>query len=447
LLPLGLSGLDDLEWRIPNKSPYFTEYPPMPDTLFKVKRLSDLAAAGLLKGKRVLIRADLNVPQDEAGNITEDTRIRASMPAVQMCLDAGAAVMVTSHLGRPTEGQFKSEDSLAPVAHRMAELLNRKVPLVSNWVDGGFELNPGELVLLENCRLNVGEKKNSDELSKKIAALCDVYVNDAFGTAHRAEATTNGVAKFAPIACAGPLMAAELDALSRALASPKRPLVAIVAGSKVSSKLTILKALADKVDELIVGGGIANTFMLAKGLPIGKSLAEPDLVDEAREIMEIMEKRGAHVPIPEDVVVANELSPLARANRVAADQVAEDDMILDIGPKTAARLSTMLAHAGTIVWNGPLAYLRLISLAAAPRCWLQLLHIHQHSLLLVVVIPWQQLLSMEFRIKWITSLLAVVPFLNFWKEKPYQPLQYLLKERKTKYVESNKNHCHLRAGL
>ena len=276
------------------------------------------------------------------------------MPAVQMCLDAGAAVMVTSHLGRPTEGQFKLEDSLAPVAHRMAELLNRKVPLVSNWVDGEFELNPGELVLLENCRLNVGEKKNSDELSKKIAALCDVYVNDAFGTAHRAEATTNGVAKFAPIACAGPLMAAELDALSRALASPKRPLVAIVAGSKVSSKLTILKALADKVDELIVGGGIANTFMLAKGLPIGKSLAEPDLVDQAREIMEIMEKRGAHVPIPEDVVVANELSPLARANRVAADQVAEDDMILDIGPKTAARLSIMLAHAGTIVWNGPL---------------------------------------------------------------------------------------------
>jgi phosphoglycerate kinase len=330
---------DDLEWSILHKSfnlPIF-----MPESLFKVKRLSDLAAAGLLKGRRVLIRADLNVPQDDVGNITEDTRIRASMPAVQMCLDAGAAVMVTSHLGRPTEGEFKPEDSLAPVADRIATLLNRKVPLISNWVNGGFEVNPGELVLLENCRLNVGEKKNSDELAKKIAALCDVYVNDAFGTAHRAEATTNGVAKFAPIACAGPLMAAELDALSRALASPKRPLVAIVAGSKVSSKLTILKALADKVDELIVGGGIANTFMLAKGLPIGKSLAEPDLVDEARAIMEMMEKRGAHVPIPEDVVVANELSPLARANRVPA-------------PKTAARLSTMLAHAGTIVWNGPL---------------------------------------------------------------------------------------------
>ena len=326
----------------------------MSDTLFKVKRLHDLAQAGLLKGKRVLIRSDLNVPQDEAGNITEDTRIRASIPAIEICLQAGAAVMVTSHLGRPTEGKFKPEDSLAPIAHRIAEILNRKVPLISNWVDGGFDLQPGELVLLENCRVNVGEKKNSEALSKKIAALCDVYVNDAFGTAHRAEATTHGVARFAPIACAGPLMAAELDALSRALANPKRPLIAIVAGSKVSSKLTILKALAEKVDELIVGGGIANTFMLAKGLPIGKSLAEPDLVNEAREIMELMEKRGAHVPIPEDVVVANELSPLARANRVPSNEVAEDDMILDVGPKTAARLSTMLAHAGTIVWNGPL---------------------------------------------------------------------------------------------
>jgi phosphoglycerate kinase len=326
----------------------------MSDTLFKVKRLHDLAQAGLLKGKRVLIRSDLNVPQDEAGNITEDTRIRASIPAIEICLQAGAAVMVTSHLGRPTEGQFKPEDSLAPVAHRIAEILHRKVPLISNWVDGGFDLQPGDLVLLENCRVNVGEKKNSQALSKKIAALCDVYVNDAFGTAHRAEATTHGVARFAPIACAGPLMAAELDALSRALANPKRPLIAIVAGSKVSSKLTILKALAEKVDELIVGGGIANTFMLAKGLPIGKSLAEPDLVNEAREIMALMEKRGAHVPIPEDVVVANELSPLARANRVPSNEVAEDDMILDVGPKTAARLSTMLAHAGTIVWNGPL---------------------------------------------------------------------------------------------
>jgi len=326
----------------------------MSAALFNVMRLTELVATGQLQGKRVLIRADLNVPQDETGKITEDTRIKASMPAIQMCLTAGAAVMVTSHLGRPTEGQFKPEDSLAPVAHRIAELLNRKVALISDWVDGGFEVRPGEVVLLENCRLNVGEKKNSEVLAKKIAALCDVYVNDAFGTAHRAEATTYGVAQFAPIACAGPLMAAELDALSRALANPKRPLVAIVAGSKVSSKLTILKSLASKVDELIVGGGIANTFMLAKGLPIGKSLAEPDLVQEALDIMELMEKRGAHVPIPEDVVVANELSPLARANRVAATEVAADDMILDIGPKAAAKLSIMLANAGTIVWNGPL---------------------------------------------------------------------------------------------
>ncbi len=326
----------------------------MLESQLKVKRLSELAESGLLKGKRVLIRSDLNVPQDEAGKITEETRIKASIPAIQMCLDAGAAVMVTSHLGRPTEGKFRPEDSLAPVADRIATLLSRKVPLISNWVDGGFELQPGDLVLLENCRLNIGEKKDDETLAKKIAALCDVYVNDAFGTAHRAEATTHGVAKFAPIACAGPLMAAELSALSRALENPKRPLVAIVAGSKVSSKLTILKALSEKVDELIVGGGIANTFMLAKGLTIGKSLAEPDLVGESLEIMALMEKRGAHVPIPEDVVVANELSPLARANRVPSDEVADDDMILDIGPKTAARLATMLAHAGTILWNGPL---------------------------------------------------------------------------------------------
>lgn len=349
---MGLIHLDDLESSLHLKTSYLSAN--MLESPIKVKRLSELAESGFLKGKRVLIRSDLNVPQDDVGNITEETRIRASIPAIQMCLDAGAAVMVTSHLGRPIEGEFKPEDSLAPVADRIATLLHRKVPLLSDWVEGGFELHPGDLVLLENCRLNVGEKKNSEALSRKIAALCDVYVNDAFGTAHRAEATTYGVAKFAPVACAGPLMAAELDALSRALENPKRPLIAIVAGSKVSSKLTILKALADKVDELIVGGGIANTFMLAKGLPIGKSLAEPDLVAEAREIMEIMEKRGAHVPIPEDVVVANELSPLARANRVPADQVAVDDMILDIGPKTAARLSLMLAHAGTIVWNGPL---------------------------------------------------------------------------------------------
>ena len=327
----------------------------MPGTSkLQFNRLSTLAANGQLKGKRVFIRADLNVPQDEAGNITEDTRIRASIPAIKLALDAGAAVMVTSHLGRPTEGEFKTEDTLAPVADRIAELMGRKVPLISHWVEGGFELEPGDLVLLENCRLNKGEKKNNDELAQKMAGLCDVYVNDAFGTAHRAEATTHGMAKFASVACAGPLMAAELDALGKALTDPKRPLVAIVAGSKVSTKLTILKSLAEKVDQLIVGGGIANTFMLAAGLPIGRSLAEPDLVNEAKAIIDLMAKRGASVPIPVDVVVANELSPLARANRVASTDVQPDDMILDVGPKTSAELTSIIAHAGTIVWNGPI---------------------------------------------------------------------------------------------
>ena len=319
----------------------------------KFNRLSDLVAQNLLKDKRVFIRADLNVPQDATGRITEDTRITASIPAIKMCLDSGAAVMVTSHLGRPTEGKLQAEDSLAPVADRLAELLGCKVALISDWVSGNFQVKPGEIVLLENCRGNVGEKKDDQELSQKMAQLCDIYVNDAFGTAHRAEATTHGMAKYAPIACAGPLMEAEIDALSFVLNDPQRPLVAIVAGSKVSTKLSILKALGDKVDQLIVGGGIANTFMLAAGLPIGLSLAEPDLVDQATEIMKIMHKRGASVPIPEDVIVANELSPLARANTVSVNDVAPDDMILDIGPKTAVKLSSMIAHAGTILWNGP----------------------------------------------------------------------------------------------
>ena len=316
------------------------------------KRLSDLIDAGQLQAKRVFIRADLNVPQDDDGKITEDTRIRASVPAIRAALQAGAAVMVTSHLGRPTEGEFKPEDTLAPVAVRLAELLGQPVELKRDWVDG-VDVAPGQVVLLENCRVNKGEKKNSDELAQKMAKLCDVYVNDAFGTAHRAEATTHGLAKFAPIACAGPLLAAELDALGKALGQPARPLVAIVAGSKVSTKLSILKTLAEKVDNLIVGGGIANTFMLAAGLKIGKSLAEADLVAEARQILDMMAARGASVPIPVDVVCAKEFSATAAATTKAVADVTDDDMILDIGPKTAALLAEQIGRAGTVVWNGP----------------------------------------------------------------------------------------------
>ncbi len=317
-----------------------------------VIRFSDLCASGQIAGKRVFIRADLNVPQDDAGHITEDTRIRASLPCIRMALDAGAAVMVTSHLGRPTEGEFKAADSLAPVAQRMAELLGREVPLVANWVDG-VSVQPGQLVLLENCRVNKGEKKNNEQLARKMGALCDVFVHDAFGTAHRAEASTYGIAQFAKVACAGPLLAAEMDAITLALANPKRPLVAIVAGSKVSTKLTILKSLAAKVDQLIVGGGIANTFMLASGLKIGKSLAEADLVSEAKAVIEAMKARGAAVPIPTDVVTAKTFSADAVASVKAAADVADDDLILDIGPQTAATLAAQLMKAGTIVWNGP----------------------------------------------------------------------------------------------
>jgi phosphoglycerate kinase len=305
-----------------------------------------------LRNKRVFIRADLNVPQDDAGAITDDTRIRASVPAIQHALKAGAAVMVTSHLGRPTEGEFKPEDSLAPVAKRLSELLGVPVPLKTGWVDG-VDVKPGQVVLLENCRVNKGEKKNDDALARKMAALCDVYVNDAFGTSHRAEATTHGIAKYAPVACAGPLLAAELDALGKALTNPKRPLVAIVAGSKVSTKLTILGALADKVDQLIVGGGIANTFMLAAGLPVGKSLVEADLVDEARKIAAAIKAKGGSVPIPVDVVCAKTFAADAQATTKESSQVAADDMILDIGPRSAKQLADIVARAGTIVWNGP----------------------------------------------------------------------------------------------
>ncbi len=315
-------------------------------------RFSDLCASGKAAGQRVFIRADLNVPQDASGAITEDTRIRASIPCLQMALDAGAAVMVTSHLGRPTEGEFKPADSLAPVAKRMGELMGREIPVVANWTDG-VEVQPGQLVMLENCRLNPGEKKNNEALARKMASLCDIFVHDAFGTAHRAEASTYGIAQYAPIASAGPLLAAEMDAISKALANPRRPLVAIVAGSKVSTKLTILKALSANVDGLIVGGGIANTFMLAAGLNIGKSLAEPDLLDQARAVIEAMKARGAEVPIPTDVVTAKTFAFDAPATVKLATEVQDDDLILDIGPETTAKLAAQLKAAGTIVWNGP----------------------------------------------------------------------------------------------
>ena len=305
-----------------------------------------------LKGKRVFIRADLNVPQADDGSVSDDTRIRATVPGIRLALEKGAAVMVTSHLGRPTEGTLTDADSLAPVARRLSELLGRAVPLVRDWVDG-VEVKPGDVVLLENCRVNKGEKKDDEALAKKMAALCDVYVNDAFGTAHRAEATTHGIAKFARIACAGPLLAAELEALGRALAKPRRPLVAIVAGSKVSTKLTILKTLSGRVDQLIVGGGIANTFLLAAGLPIGRSLCEPLLAPEAKEIIVMMGARRAAVPIPVDAVCGKAFAADTPAVTKDAKDVEDDDMIMDIGPETAKCYAQILRAAGTIVWNGP----------------------------------------------------------------------------------------------
>ena len=326
-------------------------------------RLSEVDVAG----KRVFVRADLNVPLDAAGGIADDTRIRASLPGLRDALDRGAAVMVTSHLGRPAEGQLRPEDSLAPVATRLAELLGQPVPLVRDWIGGGAwhdALAPGQIVLLENCRVNRGEKKDDDALAKAMAALCDVYVNDAFGTAHRAEATTHGIARHAKVACAGPLMAAELDALGRALANPKRPLVAIVAGSKVSTKLALLETLAAKVDVLVVGGGIANTFILAAGGKIGASLAEPELLGAAKAVLD---RWPGKVPVPVDAVVAKAFAADAPATLKAIEDLDEDDRILDLGPTSVAVLKTIVAKAGTIVWNGPVGVFEFDAFASGTR--------------------------------------------------------------------------------
>lgn len=332
----------------------------------RVNTLEALAKSGQLKGKRVFIRSDLNAPHNEAGEITNETRLIASVPAIKMALEGGAAVMVVSHRGRPTEGVVSEADSLEAIAKRMSELVGVEIPLVEGWVDG-VDVEPGRVVMLQNCRCNVGEKKCSDELSQKYAKLCDVYVNDAFGTAHRAEATTVGVAKYADVVCAGPLMAAEIDALTKSIEEAKSPLVAIVGGSKVSTKLTILSNLAQKVDKLIVGGGILNTFLLAAGKPIGKSLAEPELVDECRKVLEILAAKGASLPMPVDVVVAKEFSAEAEHRTCDVDDVKEDEMILDVGPKTAELLGEVLRTAGTIVWNGPVGVFEMEPYAGGTR--------------------------------------------------------------------------------
>lgn len=332
----------------------------------KVKTLEALAKSGALRGRRVLIRSDLNAPHDAEGRITNEARLVASVPAIRMALDAGAAVMVTSHRGRPTEGTLNPEDSLAGIARRMGELLGCEMPLVADWVDG-VQVEPGQVVMLENCRCNVGEKKCDESLSKKYAALCDVFVNDAFGTAHRAQASTVGVARYAEVACAGPLMAAEIDALTKAVEEAAHPLVAIVGGSKVSTKLTILSNLAEKVDQLIVGGGILNTFLLAAGKPVGKSLCEPDLIDECRRVLDILAKKGASLPMPVDVVVAKAFAEDAEHRVADVDDVREDEMILDVGPKTAAMLGDLLRNAGTIVWNGPVGVFEMAPYAEGTK--------------------------------------------------------------------------------
>ena len=326
-----------------------------------IKKLTDLD----LSNKRVLMREDFNVPLQD-GVITDDTRIQASLPGIRLALSRGARVMVVSHLGRPTEGQFDEKESLAPVAKRLSELLGQEVPLERDWLDG-VSVEPGRVVLLENCRFNKGEKKNDEALSRKIAALCDIYVNDAFATAHRAEATTHGVARFAPVACAGPLLAQELEALGKALEKPARPMAAIVGGAKVSTKLTVLAELAKKVDQLIVGGGIANTFMLAAGMKIGKSLCEPDLVAEAKKVIGQIEAKGGSVPLPVDVVCAKEFSATAAAVTKDVNAVQDDDLILDVGPRTAARLTQLLTQSRTIVWNGPLGVFEFDQFAGGTR--------------------------------------------------------------------------------
>lgn len=319
----------------------------------KVLTLEALAKAGKLNGKRVLIRSDLNAPRDENGCVTDETRLVASVPAVRLALDAGAAVLVMSHLGRPTEGEFDAaKDSLGQIAVRMSELIVKPIRLVRDYLDG-VDVKPGEVVMLENCRCNVGEKKNNEELARKYAALCDVFVMDAFGTAHRAQASTEGVAHFAPVVCAGPLMAAEIEALTKAVAEAKKPMTAIVGGSKVSTKLTILNNLAGKVDRLIVGGGIANTFLLATGHKIGASLAEPELVDECKKVLATLEEKGASLPLPTDVVVAEAFSADAPHRVCSVDDVRDNEMILDVGPESAKAIGEILRTAGTIVWNGP----------------------------------------------------------------------------------------------
>ncbi len=318
----------------------------------QVLTLEALAKAGKLNGRRVLVRSDLNVPRDEEGRITNEARLVASVPAVRLAVDSGAAVLLMSHLGRPTEGECRPEDSLAGVAVRMSQLVGTPIRLVKNYLDG-VEVAPGEVVMLENCRCNKGEKKNDPELAKKYAALCDVFVNDAFGTAHRAQASTEGVARLAEVACAGPLMAAEIDALTKSVQDAEHPLMAIVGGSKVSTKLTILNNLAQKVDQLIVGGGIANTFLLAAGKKIGKSLAEPELVEECRKVLATLQAKGANLPLPTDVVVAKAFAADAEHRTCSVDDVADDEMILDVGPETAAELAKLVAASKTIVWNGP----------------------------------------------------------------------------------------------